>query len=166
MTPSRPATGVNSGLVRAVGTLGLAAGIVNVTIGGGIFRVPAAPDVVGGLGAAAPVAYLVCAVVMGLIVICIAEAGSRVSLTGGPYAYVETAFGPFAGFMVGVLVMIAGTSAMAAVATIFAGNVARFAPLVRGPSGMLALLAMVLAGLAAVNIRGVRHGSRLNVVST
>lgn len=156
----------NAGLVRAVGTIGLAAGIVNVTIGGGIFRVPAAPDVVGSLGAAAPVAYLVCAIVMALIVICIAAAGSRVALTGGPYAYVETAFGPLAGYLAGVLVMVAGTSAMAAVSTIFADNVARFVPAVRGPWGPLTLLAVVLAGLAAVNVRGVRHGARLNVVST
>jgi APA family basic amino acid/polyamine antiporter len=166
MTPARPGIDQNSGLVRAVGTLGLAAGIVNVTIGGGIFRVPSAPDVVGNLGAAAPLAYLVCAIVMGLIVICIAEAGSRVSLTGGPYAYVETAFGPLAGFMVGMLVMVAGTSAMAAVATIFADNVARFAPLAGGRWGTLVLLTVVLAGLAAVNIRGVRQGARLNIVST
>ncbi len=40
----------------------------------------------GQLGAMAPLAYLLCAVAMGLIVLCMAEAGSRVSLTGGPYA--------------------------------------------------------------------------------
>ena len=50
-------------LVRAIGTFGLAAGIVNITIGGGIFRLPA--NVAGSLGAAAPLAYLVCAVAMG-----------------------------------------------------------------------------------------------------
>ena len=82
-------------LVRGIGVWGLAAGIVNVTVGGGIFRLPA--DVAGILGPAAPLAYLVCAVAMGLIVLGFAEAGSRVSLTGGPYAYVEIAFGPFAG---------------------------------------------------------------------
>jgi len=40
----------------------------------------------GQLGAMAPLAYLLCAVAMGLIVLCMAEAGSRVSRTGGPYA--------------------------------------------------------------------------------
>ena len=39
-------------LVRAIGTLGLAASIVNITIGGGIFRLPA--NVAGSLGPAAP----------------------------------------------------------------------------------------------------------------
>ena len=80
-------------LVRAIGTFGLAAAIINITIGGGIFRLPA--NVAGSLGPAAPLAYLVCAAAMGLIVLCIADAGSRVSLTGGPYAYVGTAFAIF-----------------------------------------------------------------------
>ena len=49
-------------------------------------------------------AYIVCAVLMALIVCCFASAGSRVSLTGGLYAYVGVAFGPFVGFLAGVLV--------------------------------------------------------------
>src|SRR3712207_5869613 len=104
-------------LVRALGPLALAASIVNVTIGGGIFRLPA--SVADALGAAAPVAYLACALAMGLIVLCFAEAGSRVALTGGPYAYVEVAFGPFVGFLAGVLLWLLGTLAVAAVSTIF-----------------------------------------------
>ena len=91
------ASSAESSLRRSIGTLALAASIVNVTIGGGIFRLPA--DMAAKLGATAPLAYLLCAVAMGLIVLCMAEAGSRVSLTGGPYAYVEVAFGPFVGFL-------------------------------------------------------------------
>src|SRR6185369_11187339 len=52
----------SDGLVRVMGTFGLAAAIVNMTIGGGIFRLPA--NVASSLGAGAPVAYLVCAVAM------------------------------------------------------------------------------------------------------
>ena len=51
-------------LTRAIGTVGLAAGIVNVMIGGGIFRVPAL--VAASLGPAAPLAYVICAVAMKL----------------------------------------------------------------------------------------------------
>src|SRR5689334_20056648 len=100
-------------LVRAIGTLGLAAAIVNITVGGGIFRLPA--NVAGQLGAAAPIAYLVCAVSMGLIVLCIADAGSRVALTGGPYAYVGVALGPYAGFLSGLMLWMIGLFATAAV---------------------------------------------------
>ncbi|HEU4565642.1 MAG TPA: APC family permease [Gemmatimonadaceae bacterium] len=153
-------------LVRAVGTWALAASIVNITVGGGIFRLPSDPGVSGVLGAAAPLAYLVCAVAMGLIVICFAEAGSRVSLTGGPYAYVERAFGPFAGWMSGVLLWVLGTTAVAAVSTVFADNLVRLVPALDSRGAKAALIAGAFAVTAAINIRGVRQGARLNTVVT
>ena len=113
-------------LLRAIGTLGLAAAIVNITVGGGIFRLPS--SVAGSLGAAAPIAYIVCAVAMGLIVLCIADAGSRVSLTGGPYAYVGAALGPYAAFLSGVMLWMLGLFATAAVATVFAASVGQLVP--------------------------------------
>lgn len=159
-----PAT--DSALVRVLGPWALAAGIVNVTVGGGIFRLPA--SVAGVLGAAAPLAYLVCAAAMGLIVLCFAEAGSRVAMTGGPYAYVEVAFGPFVGFLAGVLLWLVGTFALAAVATLLADSLAAALAgvLPLGGAGKAALLALVLAGLAAVNVAGVRQGARLNAAAT
>ena len=154
----------DAALLRALGTWALAASIVNVTVGGGIFRLPAV--VAGGLGPAAPLAYLVCALVMGLIVICFAEAGSRVSLTGGPYAYVEVAFGAFVGFLAGVLLWLVGTLALAAVSTIFADAVGSLVPALGGPAGRALLLVAVFLVLSWVNVRGVRQGTRLNAVAT
>jgi hypothetical protein len=61
-------------------------------------------------------AYIVCAVLMALIVCCVAAAGSRVSLTGGLYAYVGVAFGPLFGFLAGVLYFLMATFAVASVA--------------------------------------------------
>lgn len=159
-----PTPGSEHSLVRAVGVWGLAAAIANVTIGGGIFRLPAA--VAGALGAAAPLAYLVCAVAMGLIVMCIAEAGSRVSLTGGPYAYVELAFGPFFGFQAGVMLWVLGTYAVAAVATVFADNAATLIPALTGPIPRAALLIATFAIVGGVNMIGVSQGSRLNQITT
>jgi amino acid transporter len=153
-----------SSLVRAIGVLGLAAGIVNVTVGGGIFRLPA--DVAQSLGAAAPIAYLVCAIAMGLIVLCFAEAGSRVELTGGPYAYVETAFGPFAGFLAGVLVWLLGTLAVAAVSVVFATNAGALVPALQGSVGSASFLVAVFTLLSALNILGVDKGTTFNSVAT
>lgn len=158
-----PAAGESS-LLRAIGVLGLAAGIVNVTVGGGIFRLPA--DVAGSLGPAAPLAYLVCAVAMGLVVLCFAEAGSRVNLTGGPYAYMEIAFGRFPGFLVGFLLWVLGTFAVAAVSVIFATNAGYLVPALRTRGGAAAFLVLVFATLAAVNIAGVKRGTTLNSVFT
>ena len=150
-------------LVRAIGTFGLAAGIINITIGGGIFRLPA--NVAGSLGAAAPLAYLVCAAAMGLIVLCIADAGRRVSLTGGPYAYVGTAFGPYVGFISGVLLWMLGTFATAAVSTVFSASVGQLVPALSGPASVGVLIAAYVFW-ALVNLRGVALGVQLNSIAT
>lgn len=150
-------------LTRAIGTFGLAAGIINITIGGGIFRLPAI--VAGSLGAAAPIAYLVCAIAMGLIVTCIANAGSRVSLTGGPYAYVGTAFGPYAGFLSGVLLWMLGTFATAAVSTIFATSVGLLVPSLSGRMELVVLVA-AFGFWSLINLQGVALGVRLNSIAT
>src|SRR5689334_59600 len=153
-----------SSLVRAIGTWALAAGVINVTVGGGIFRLPAI--VATELGTSAPIAYVVCAIAMGLIVLCFAEAGSRVSLTGGPYAYVELAFGPYAGFLTGVLIWLLGTTAVAAVSTVYATNAGELLPAFKQPTMRALLLIGTFAAVTAVNILGVRQGSRLNSIAT
>lgn len=161
---SAATTPTDRGLVRAVGTLGLAAGIVNVTIGGGIYRLPAAVSAT--LGPSAPIAYLLCAVIMGLISLVIAEAGSRVSITGGPYAYVEIAFGPFAGFMTGVMNWMIGVTAIAAVATVFIDGLGALVPVLGPGTGRTLGLVGTFGLLATVNVLGVKHGNRLNAVTT
>jgi basic amino acid/polyamine antiporter, APA family len=75
------AESVDHQLIRAIGVPGLTANIVNSTIGAGIFVLPAL--VAKGLGPAAPIAFVCCAIAMVLFVTCFAIAGSRVSLTGG-----------------------------------------------------------------------------------
>jgi len=151
-------------LVRALGTWGLAASIVNITVGGGIFRLPSAAA--AALGPAAPAAYLVCAIAMALIVLCFAEAGSRVSLTGGLYAYVEVAFGPLVGFLTGVMLWAGITAAMAAVSTFFADSVVALIPSLADAHARSAMLIGVLIALAALNVAGVRGANRFNAVMT
>jgi APA family basic amino acid/polyamine antiporter len=164
VTPRNEMAGSGEGnLVRAIGTWGLGAGIVNVTIGGGIFRLPS--GVAATLGAAAPLAYIVCAAAMALIVLCFAEAGSRVSMTGGPYAYVETAFGPFVGALAGMLLWVGVTLALSAVASFFADALGAMIPsltLSEKRAGLIATL-VVLAG---ANALGVGLVARFNTVAT
>ncbi len=151
-------------LVRVIGTMGLAAAIINITIGGGIFRLPAI--VAASLGPAAPLAYLVCAVAMGLIVLCIADAGSRVSLTGGPYAYVEIAFGRYVGFISGILLWMLGTFATAAVSTVFASSLGLLVSTLGGRRMEIGILVAAFAFWSIVNMRGVTLGVRLNSIAT
>jgi APA family basic amino acid/polyamine antiporter len=151
-------------LVRALGTWGLAASIVNITVGGGIFRLPSAAG--AALGPAAPAAYIVCAVAMALIVLCFAEAGSRVSLTGGLYAYVEVAFGPLVGFLTGVMLWAGITAAMAAVSSFFADSLVALIPSLAAGHMRAVTLIVILVALAALNIAGVRGANRFNAVMT
>ena len=151
-------------LVRALGVRSLTASIVNMTIGAGIFVLPAV--VAGGLGTAAPVAYILCATLMALIVSCFAAAGSRVSLTGGLYAYVGVAFGPFVGFLAGVMYQLMAAFAVASVASAFAGSIGAVWAPVTTPPGRAVLLIVVIAVLAAVNVRGVRFGAWLVETAT
>ena len=154
----------DAGLVRAIGVRGLTASIINVTIGAGIFVLPAV--VAAGLGPAAPLAYIVCAALMGLIILCFASAGSRVSLTGGLYAYIEVAFGPFVGYLGGVLYWLVASFAVASVASAFAGSLGVvWSPLGAG-IGRTVVLAVLFAVLAAVNVRGVTPGAGLVEIVT
>jgi len=155
-----------AGLVRALGVWGLAASVINITIGGGIFRAPGSPEISGRLGVAAPLAYLICAVAMTFVVLCFAEAGGRIASSGGPYAYVERAFGPVAGFAVGWMVWVTGTIATAAVATIFADSVQAMSPALGGGVMRAALIVLIFVVVASINVRGVQFGARLNLVST
>lgn len=151
-------------LTRAIGTVGLAAGIVNIMIGGGIFRVPSI--VAASLGAAAPIAYVICAVAMGLIVACIAAAGRRVTLTGGPYAYVGTALGSYAGFISGILLWMIGVFATAAVSSVMATTVLELIPWLRAPGLHAVILGLAFGFWSWINLRGVSVGVRLNTIVT
>jgi len=148
----------DEGLVRAVGFRGLTAGIVNYMIGAGIFVLPAV--VAARVGGAAPVFYVICALAMGLIVLCFADAGSRVSLSGGTYAYAEVAFGPFVGFIVAMSLWFGSTVlASAAVANVFVDTLPQISPRLGHPAVRNGTLILVYVVLAAINVRGVKVGS-------
>jgi basic amino acid/polyamine antiporter, APA family len=163
MTTSVPAT-TETPLRRVIGVPGLAAAIFNITIGAAIFVLPA--HMAAQLGAAAPLAYGVCVVATALVALCMAEAGSRVAQSGGPYAFVQAAFGPYVGYLCGVLLWLGVTLAMGAVATVLADALAALVPALGGTALRTAVLVVLFAGLATANARGATSGSRLNGIST
>lgn len=142
-------------LVRALGVRQLTAATVNATVGAGIFVLPAL--VAQGMGAAAPLTFLICAAIMGLIATTLALAGSRVAVTGGIYAYVEVAFGPFVGFLAGVLQWLTGV--LSGVSTALLDQIMTLAPALDHVIVRVATLGAVLGALAAVNVRGVQWGT-------
>src|SRR6202023_1201773 len=148
---------VDHQLIRAIGVPALTANIVNSTIGAGIFVLPAL--VAKGLGPAAPLAFIVCAIAMILFVTCFAIAGSRVSLTGGLYAYVEVAFGRYVGFLAGVLYGITAISAVAGVGNVLVDSLGGLVPLLRNQVFRVGLMFVIYALLVIINVRGVRTGA-------
>jgi len=140
-------------LPRTIGALGLAASVINVIIGSSIFVFPAI--VARELGAAGILPYVVAAIAMGLMALCFAEAGSRVPATGGLYAYVETALGPFAAWLVGLL-MYFGVQlvASAVVASVFIQSLAVLAPGVATGLFRALIIAAIYLVFATVNVRG------------
>jgi basic amino acid/polyamine antiporter, APA family len=154
----------DSALVRAIGLRALTASIVNSTIGAGIFVLPAA--VAAAVGPAAPFAYLACAVTMALIVTCFAMAGSRVSATGGIYAYADSAFGPYVGFLAGVMYWLSATFGVAAVAAALASALGSVMPAVAAAGGRSLFLVALFAAFAWLNVRGVRVGARAVEIGT
>src|SRR5438132_12958541 len=155
---------VDHQLVRGIGIPALTANIISSTIGAGIFVLPAAMS--RALGPAAPVAFVCCAIAMVLFVTCFAIAGSRVSLTGGLYAYVEVAFGRYIGFLAGVLYGITALGAVAGVVNVLVNSIVIVAPFLG--SGVMRIIVMIVVYglLVVINVRGVRGGAGAVTVVT
>jgi amino acid transporter len=117
-------------------------------------------------GARAPLAYLLCAVAMGMVVTCFAEAGSRMPTSGGVYGYVADAFGGLAGFICGMLTWMASVLACGGIAAAFAATVGSVVPAAAGGTTRAAVILLAIGGIAWVNLRGVRGGAGLVSVST
>ena len=108
-------TNQNEGLKRELGIADVAINVINIAIATGIFLLPAL--IAGILGNASIVAYAVCGFMFLLVALCYAEVSSRITTSGGMYAYIEKAFGPFWGFLANTLFWF-GTGAFVAAALI------------------------------------------------
>jgi len=155
----------DEGLVRVIGTSALGLSVVNMVVGAGIFVMPGLVAAV--IGPAAILAYLICSVTVALVFLCFAEVGSRVSRSGGAYAYVEEAFGPFVGFIASILFWF-GFSALAdaAITVIMVDSIAIVVPILGESIPRAVFIIALLTFLAAVNIRGVKAGVRLYIFNT
>jgi basic amino acid/polyamine antiporter, APA family len=147
-------------MVRAIGRGSLIALIVNFTIGAGIFGLPSAAA--GLLGGQSPVAYLVAAAGIGVIAACVAEVASRFRQAGGPYLYARAAFGRFLGLQTGWLLCLSRVSSAAAVANVFIDYLSGFLPRAKELGIRVAILSALISGLAVINVRGVKMGTRVS----
>jgi len=138
---------------------------VGVSIGSGIFRVPA--TVAAQLHA--PGMILLCWVLGGVIALCgaltVAELAGALPRSGGIFAYLLEAYGPLPAFLFGwTELVVIRAAALGAIATIFAEYLGYFVPLSVMQVRYVAALAIVLIG--AINYIGVQRAAALLSATT
>ena len=138
---------------------------VGITIGSGIFRVPA--TVAGELQFPGPM--LLCWVLGGVIAVCgalsVAELAGALPRSGGVFAYLLEAYGPLPAFLFGwTELVVIRASALGAIATIFAEYLGYFVPLVAVHVRIAAACAVALIG--AINYVGVQRAAAVLSATT
>lgn len=135
----------------------LTALIVNSIIGSGIFGLPSV--VAGYLGAWSPLAYLMGAFAIALVMACLAEVASQFGESGGPYLYSRAAFGRFFGIEAGWLSWLSRSTAVAAAVNLFVNYLAQFWPGAVEPIARTVVCTVLVGFLTVVNYRGVKSGA-------
>jgi amino acid transporter len=152
------------GLVRALGTWGLAASVISIIVGAGIFAVPG--KLAASVGVYAPLAFLGCTLAVGAVGICFAEGGSRIPTSGGVYGYIEVSLGPLVGYIAGTLKWFGSLMSGASVAAALADVAASVTPAHWIVPVRAAVIVTSIGGVALINVRGVRSGARLIGIAT
>jgi len=150
---------------RSVGLLNAVAVSIGITIGSGIFRVPAT---VAGL-LHDPGSVILCWVLGGVMALCgaltFAELAASLPRSGGMFAYILEAFGPVPAFLFGwAELTVVRAAALGAIATIFAEYLGYFLPLTAAEVREVAALTIVVVGL--LNYVGVRRAAAVLSVTT
>lgn len=151
-------------LVRGIGRWDLTAIAINTIIGTGIFILPA--GVFALIGSYSLYAFIACAVIVGLIVLCFSEVSSRFKTTGGMYLYAKAAFGPEIGFEVGWLYWVVRVATFAANCNAVILYLGFFFGGIDSGFPRIALITIVVVGITVVNLLGVRESAMLTNIFT
>ncbi len=144
-------------LFRALGRWDLLALVINGIVGAGIFGLPA--KVQSLLGVYGLAAILVCAAMMGLVILCFAEVASRFTETGGPFVYAGSAFGPFAGFLTGWLLWIARVTGCCAICNLLLQYIAYIRPEFNQGLGRAVTASAIFGALTIIHVLGVKRAA-------
>ncbi|WP_022929159.1 amino acid permease [Patulibacter americanus] len=161
-----------SGLKREMGALQLTIFGVGVIVGTGIFvltGVAAAEKA----GPAAPLSFVVAAIVCGLAALCYAEFASSVPVAGSAYTYSYTSLGEIFAWIIGWDLILEFAFGAATVAKGWSGYFSRLmedlginlpASVVGQEASFNVPAVVIVAIVAAVLIVGIRESSRMNIV--
>jgi basic amino acid/polyamine antiporter, APA family len=147
----------DEGLKHVIGVPGLTLAIVNGVIGAGIFALPAIVSMeMGGFGV---FGYIFCSIMFAAIMLCYAETGSKITKSGGSYAYVEAAFGNFPGYIINWLYFFGwGILSDAALMNILADSLAVLFPIFTDPLMRAGLFFLIIGFMIVINVIGVKQG--------
>lgn len=151
-------------LIRGISRWDLTAIAINTIIGAGIFGLPS--QVTALIGGYSLIAFIVCAVIIGFIVICFAEVSSRFQATGGMYLYAKEAFGSVVGFEVGWLYWIVRVTTFAANCNLLLNYLEFFFPGANQGATRIVLVSVIVVFLTIVNFVGVKQSTILTNVFT
>ena len=144
-------------LVRGIRRWDLVAITINGIIGAGIFGLPA--KVYELIGTYSLIAFVACALVVALIILCFAEVGSRFDETGGPYLYARHAFQPAVAFEIGWLFWLVRITAFAANCNLLINYLSFFWTSATAPAWRASIIVLVVAVLAFINLLGIRQAA-------
>ncbi len=148
---------MNTNLIRGIKRWDLVAILLNGVIGAGIFGLPSKVQAI--VGSYSLLAYLVCAFLILLIIMCFAEVGSRFKETGGPYIYAYKSFGPHIGFGIGWLVWLSRVTAFAALCNLLIDYLSFIYPAATIGITRIIIISLIVLGLTLINLLGVRKAA-------
>ncbi len=151
-------------LVRGINRWDLTAIAVNTIIGAGIFGLPS--KVFDKIGGYSLLAFVVCAFIIGFIVLCFAEVASRFRETGGMYLYAKEAFGGVVGFEVGWLYWIVRVTTFAANCNLLLAYLGFFLLSASEGATRIVLISLIVLILTGVNFLGVKESVILTNIFT
>ena len=154
----------DEGLVRGIRRWDLVAITINGIIGAGIFGLPS--KVYSLIGTYSIIAFVACALIVALIILCFAEVSSRFDETGGPYLYAREAFNPAVAFEVGWLIWLVRITAFAANGNLLINYLSYFWLSATTPGWRALVIVFVVVVLAAINLLGIRQTAIVGNVFT
>jgi len=152
-------------LPRTVGLWAAVMVLIGITIGSGIFRVPARVAGLVGSPGMVLLAWVLGGILALLGALTLAEPAAMYPRSGGVFAYIEEGLGPMPAFLFGwSQLAVIRASALGAISTIFAEYFSHFVPLSLQQVHYVA--AGLIFGVGVLNYVGVKKASAVTNVAT
>jgi basic amino acid/polyamine antiporter, APA family len=145
--------------IRSIGRWAMTGLVINATIGSSMYGLPGQLSHL--LGRASPLAVVVAAFGLAIIMAAIIEVASQFPDAGGAYIYVRTAFGRFWSLQVGWFWLLSFLGGAGAAANMFVDYLARFFPVSGSGWGRAIIITIVIAIPTIANCLGVKQGANL-----